>query len=268
MQTILLVIDNLNDSINTLEVGASMVTESNMHLILVRNKMKQKNVDTARENEFTSQLRNLLPEDLRDKTKISFVELPDANLSILRELATESNTELIIIGEECEQTFADMFLCNKKWENQHNPASPILFLKKEYKFLCPKSILFACDFKPESITAFHRIQKLSQLWDSQLKLLYVTLPGSEFLSSKEVESRVYKFLTNAEITNPLTYLNELGHYADYSLEEGILSYADIISADLIAMPTHGYSGLSRTGNCSIGEDVAIHSKRPVLAVRI
>jgi nucleotide-binding universal stress UspA family protein len=56
----------------------------------------------------------------------------------------------------------------------------------------------------------------------------------------------------------------LNVYNDRSEEEGILNFAATINADLIAMATHGRTGLSHALIGSIAEDVVNHSKRPVL----
>ena len=61
---------------------------------------------------------------------------------------------------------------------------------------------------------------------------------------------------------------EIEIYNDRTEEDGIIYYADEIDADLIAMGTHGRTGLSHFFSGSIAEDVANHSYRPVLAIKI
>jgi nucleotide-binding universal stress UspA family protein len=47
-----------------------------------------------------------------------------------------------------------------------------------------------------------------------------------------------------------------------------LSYARDIDADLIALNTHGRSGLSQLFNGSIGQELANHALRPVITFKI
>ena len=59
---------------------------------------------------------------------------------------------------------------------------------------------------------------------------------------------------------------------DYKVSSGnaadeILKTAEQIDADLIAMSTHGRSGISRIALGSVTENVLRSSKRPVLVVR-
>ena len=57
-------------------------------------------------------------------------------------------------------------------------------------------------------------------------------------------------------------------YSDKVEEDGIIFYAQDINADLIALATHGRSGLLHLLSGSIAEDVVNHAKRPVWTFRL
>ncbi|NNE77164.1 MAG: universal stress protein, partial [Pricia sp.] len=61
---------------------------------------------------------------------------------------------------------------------------------------------------------------------------------------------------------------EVYQISDYSVEKGIYGYAKETGADLIAIPTHGRSGLAHFFKGSIGEDLANHANLPVMTFRI
>nr|AWJ66201.1 putative universal stress protein [uncultured bacterium] len=61
---------------------------------------------------------------------------------------------------------------------------------------------------------------------------------------------------------------EVDIHNDYSVERGILNYSETSGADIIGIPTHGRKGLSHFFMGSIGEDVANHSKIPVVTFKI
>jgi nucleotide-binding universal stress UspA family protein len=61
---------------------------------------------------------------------------------------------------------------------------------------------------------------------------------------------------------------EVEIYNDYTVERGVLNYSEGINADLIGIPTHGRKGLSHFFMGSIGEDIANHSKIPVMTFRL
>jgi len=66
----------------------------------------------------------------------------------------------------------------------------------------------------------------------------------------------------------LDKLDTVAYHADYTVEQGILNYANKIGADLIAIPTHGRKGVTHFFAGSIGEDIANHSELPVMTFKI
>ena len=60
----------------------------------------------------------------------------------------------------------------------------------------------------------------------------------------------------------------LNIYNDKVEEDGIIFFAQDIDADLIAIATHGHTGLVHLLSGSIAEDVVNHAKRPVWTFRL
>ena len=61
---------------------------------------------------------------------------------------------------------------------------------------------------------------------------------------------------------------EMIYVSDYSIERGIFNHANEVQADLIAIPTHGRSGIAHFFKGSIGEDVVNHAKLPVITFKV
>jgi len=61
---------------------------------------------------------------------------------------------------------------------------------------------------------------------------------------------------------------DLSIYNDINVEKGILNYCQKIDADLIAIATHGRTGLAHFFNGSISEDLVNHSPISVLTFKI
>lgn len=74
----------------------------------------------------------------------------------------------------------------------------------------------------------------------------------------ETEAQLVKLAEKLGIKN---YKAEI--YNSTTIEDGILEYSDSIGADLIAMYTHGRTGINHFFKGSIAEDVVNHSKIPV-----
>ena len=105
-----------------------------------------------------------------------------------------------------------------------------------------------------------------KLFGSKLHLVYVNLPGTNFRSSTEIELKVADFLKVAD--GNLDNMQNVHYVNDYSIEQGILNFANVKGADLIAVATHGRTGLSHFFEGSISEDIANHSTLPVMTFKI
>ena len=81
-----------------------------------------------------------------------------------------------------------------------------------------------------------------------------------------MEATVAKFLEKAD--GNLNKINDIQYISDYTVEEGVLTFANLVGADLIAVPTHGRRGISHFFSGSIGEDIANHSTLPVITFKI
>lgn len=100
------------------------------------------------------------------------------------------------------------------------------------------------------------------MMEAEIELVYINTPGDSFLSTADAYKRINEFLSQANIGRQVEIYN------DYSVERGILNYSESVSADAIAISTHGRKGLTHFFMGSIGEDVANHSKIPVVTFKI
>jgi nucleotide-binding universal stress UspA family protein len=99
-----------------------------------------------------------------------------------------------------------------------------------------------------------------------MHLLYVNTPDNGFKSSTEIDRLIAKFLKQAE--GDLESYSKVHVVADYSVEKGILNFANNIGADLVAVATHGRRGLAHFFEGSISEDIANHSTLPVMTFKM
>ena len=53
---------------------------------------------------------------------------------------------------------------------------------------------------------------------------------------------------------------------DYTVEKGVLYFADKNNSDIVAVATHGRKGISHFFEGSIAEDIANHSKLPIVFI--
>lgn len=182
--------------------------------------------------------------------------------SEVNDVAKKVDADMIIMGSHGTDGLKEIFVGSNAERVVRNADIPVLIIKKNHEDFKIDRFLFACAFKEESLESFRKARNFAELLNAELKLVYVNTPGDEFLSSKDTNDRISKFLDQAGVSM------EVEVYNDYNIESGILNYSEIMSADIIGIPTHGRKGLSHFFMGSIGEDIANHSTIPVVTFKI
>ncbi|MEM8845973.1 MAG: universal stress protein [Bacteroidota bacterium] len=178
------------------------------------------------------------------------------------EIAKKHDIELIVMGSHGTDGLKEIFIGSNTERVVRSSEIPVLVVKGEVKQFELKNFVFACDYKEENIPALKKAKQMAELFDADLKLVYINTPADEFLSTEDAYNRISKFLNLAKEGF------EVEIYNDYSVEKGILNYSETVAADLIGIPTHGRKGLTHFFMGSIGEDVANHSNIPVITFKI
>lgn len=182
--------------------------------------------------------------------------------SEVNEVAEENGADLIVMGSHGTDGLKEIFVGSNAEKVVRNADIPVLVIKEEIKDFKVERFAFACDFKEESLTAFHKAKDFAKLLNAELELVYINTPGDDFLSHKDTYDQINTFLSKANAGL------EVEIYNDYSVQSGILNFSETISADMIGIPTHGRKGLSHFFMGSIGEDVSNHSTIPVVTFKI
>ncbi len=183
--------------------------------------------------------------------------------SEVNEIAEENNADLIVMGSNGSDGLEELFVGSNTERVVRTSEVPVLVVKGEVgNNFIPKRFVFACDFKEENIPAAKKALEFSKMLGTELKMVFINTPADAFLSTEDAYKRINKFL-NVSLLGL-----EVEIYNDYSVEKGVLNYAETNAADLIGIPTHGRQGLSHFFMGSIGEDVANHSKIPVVTFKI
>lgn len=172
------------------------------------------------------------------------------------------DVDLIVIGSHGTSGI-NKFMIGSNTEKIIRVAdAPVLTVKKEFEDFSFSNMVFASNFYEESYSGFKKIKFFADLYKAQIHLLKVVTP-KHFeptpVSKKLIEDFTKKFqLTNVSINI----------YNATSIENGITNFANEKKADMIALTTHGRTGLAYLIHGSQAENVALHEGRPVLSVKI
>jgi nucleotide-binding universal stress UspA family protein len=182
--------------------------------------------------------------------------------SEVNDIAAKHEADLVVMGSHGTDGLTEIFIGSNAEKVVRNSEIPVLVIKDDLENFKVENFLFACDFKEENLRAFQKALEFAETLSAEIHLVYINTPGDEFLSSSDIYNKVTHFLQKAGIGK------EVEIYNDYSVERGVLNYSDSIGADVIGIPTHGRKGLAHFFMGSIGEDIANHSRIPVITFRI
>src|SRR5690554_7740802 len=151
--------------------------------------------------------------------------------------------DLIFMGSIGATGLKEVFVGSNTEKVVRTSEVPVLVIKHQSVDFSPKNGIFACDFLSSALGPYKRAKQFFDMMGIEMEMLYVNLAG-DFRSTREIEKRILKFLTDAEVDNPLSTLSKVIQYNDYSVEAGNFAYSQVTNADIIALPTQGRRGLA------------------------
>ncbi len=173
-----------------------------------------------------------------------------------------NKTDLVIIGSKGSSGFEEVLIGSNTEKVVRHSNCPVLTVKSKMNIEDVENIVFATNFKEEDSHVAGELKKLQEIFKAQMHLVRVNTPNS-FETNRKIMAQANKFIEENNINN-----YTINIYSDKVEEDGIIFFAQDIKADLIALATHGRSGLLHLLSGSIAEDVVNHAKRPVWTFRL
>ncbi|SDH24079.1 universal stress protein [Winogradskyella thalassocola] len=186
--------------------------------------------------------------------------------SEVNDVAIEHNANLIVMGSQGASGIKEVLIGSNTQKVVRYSDIPVLVIKHNPILMDFENAVFACDFSEEAVPPYLKAKETFNELGIFMHLVYVNSPDGNFKSSSEIDKRVSQFLEKAD--GNLDNLDDISVVSDYSIEKGILNFANVIGADLIAVATHGRKGLSHFFEGSVSEDIANHSTLPVMTFKI
>ena len=181
-------------------------------------------------------------------------------------IAKEINADLIIMGSHGASGLKEFFTGSNTEKVIRYSEVPVLILKNELKDIDFSEIVFATDFSEETIPAYNRMLASLEFLGAKMHLLFVNLPNEKFKTTPEMDTLANNFLMSAE--GNVDRLINVNFVCAKTVEDGILSFSNLVGADLIALVTHGRKGLAHVFSGSISEDISNHSALPIMTFKI
>ncbi len=176
--------------------------------------------------------------------------------------AKEHEIDLIVMGSQGASGVKEFFIGSNTEKVIRTAPCPVLTVKERMPEFNPKKVVFASNFYGEAKREFEAILGIIELFDAEVHLLKVVTPAN-FEATDYSMRLMNDFAQEAGLKNYTANI-----YNDMIVENGIHKFATKIEADVIAMETHGRTGLAHFFKQSLAEDVANHSTCPVLSIRM
>ena len=172
------------------------------------------------------------------------------------------DADLIVIGSHGKGGINKLLIGSNAEKVIRLASCPVLTIKNDLDHFQIKRMVFASNFYTESYEVFDQIKIFAELYDAHIDLLKI-ITTKNFEPTPESLRLMNNFAKKFDLKRSAIHI-----YNAHSIEKGITDFCDEVRADMIAMETHGRTGLSHIINGSLAENVAVHEDRPVLSVKI
>ena len=180
----------------------------------------------------------------------------------IQDYGEKIGADLIVMGSKGHSDFEEMLIGSNTEKIVRTSKTPVLVVKKDDDKFKPKNLVFASSFKSDKKEAFEKFLAFSEQFNSNIHLLKVNTPR-KFESSHDSKEKVKEFIKEYNLPK-----HTINIYNDASVEQGILNFSKDIDADLIALSTHGRSGLSHIFNGSITKHLSKSVQKPMLTFKV
>lgn len=187
-----------------------------------------------------------------------------SNLSIWEALKDKrfEDTDLLVMGSHGESGFYNAFIGSNTDKTIRLADVPVLTVKNEFENFTINKMVFASNFFKESYQVFEKIKYFADLYKSHIDLLKIITPRN-FESTPQSQKLIADFAKRFKLKKYAINIYNANH-----IENGILDFSHQQNSDLIAIETHGRTGLAHLINGSLTESIIKHEAKPVMSVKI
>ncbi|MFY9241526.1 MAG: universal stress protein [Polaribacter sp.] len=177
--------------------------------------------------------------------------------------ADKIEANIIIMGSKGHSDFEEILIGSNTEKVVRTSKVPVIIVKKDTENFKMKNLVFASSFKnDDKKEVFKKFLDFANSFNSKIHLLKVTTP-SQFESTHDATEKVKSFIKDFSLPK-----HTINIYNDTTIQKGILNFSRNINADLIALSTHGRSGLSHLFSSSISKNLSKKALKPMLTIKV
>src|SRR5688500_18983766 len=209
-----------------------------------------------------AQMRRVLASNPYPEVRISHEVDVDDIFHNIRKTITDEHIDLVVMGTKGADGLNEMLVGSNTEKVVRQAKCPVLTVKSNSGPFNVRTIVFPSSFLEESPYVVVVLKYFQILYNAHIHMVYVSTP-STFGTSRDSKGRMHDFANRYNLQN-----YSLNIHNDSVEEDGILSFAHEVNADLIVMATHGRTGFSHLLSGSIAEDMVNHSTIPILTCHL
>lgn len=179
----------------------------------------------------------------------------------ISKVITDQDVDLVVMGSHGASGWEETFVGSNAEKVVRRSSCPVLVVKQEFDLNEINNIIFAADFNEDS-HIIDRVKATQEILGAKLHLVKINTPAN-FISDHTRKLAMQQFAEKNQLQD-----YTINVYNDKQEENGIIQFAEEVDADLIALGTHGRTGLQHLLSGSVAEGVVNHSKRPVWTCKI
>ncbi|WP_339342105.1 universal stress protein [uncultured Polaribacter sp.] len=180
----------------------------------------------------------------------------------IKKYADKIDADLIIMGSRGHSKFEEIIIGSNTEKIVRSSKIPVIVVKRDSKKFSLKNLVFASNFKKDNKEVFIKFLDFANIFNSKIHLLRVNTP-SQFENTFEAKQKMKDFIKEY---NLLKY--SINIYDDTSIEKGIINFSREKKVDLIALSTHGRSGISHLFSRSVAKSLSEIALKPIFTVKI
>ena len=180
----------------------------------------------------------------------------------IKKCANKINADLIIMGSKGHSEFEEIIVGSNTEKIVRNSKIPVIVVKRDDKKFKLDNLVFASNFKKENSEVFRKFLDFANAFDSKVHFLKINTPSHFEVTQKTIE-KIKDFIKGYNLPKHSIHI-----YNDTSVEKGIINFSKEKKADLIALSTHGRSGISHLFTGSVAKNLSKKALKPMFTVRV
>jgi nucleotide-binding universal stress UspA family protein len=234
-------------------INQNVISESTFGLQPYYNVMEHLLEEERNASEEFDKIGGLIP----PSAKVIFRTFIGEVISRITLATNDLKADLILMSTHGASDLGEFMLGSKVEKIIRDASVPLLAIPRNYSFKEIKSILFPNTLSLNQVELLKEIKELQRIFNAVLHILLINTP-EKFHNDEDSTKLLRDFVDFYELENCTTSYRNNEHE-----REGIISFANEINADMIALGTHGRKGISHFFKGSIAEEVLNRVDQPV-----